>query len=104
MWGDRASAKAAHYCERKGEGFLEENWNSLSNLAFAYVGFTILTIGVADIIRLRRNERRRFRNHIIEWPGFTIYYALVVIYLFTSSFSFHAHRYVLQLTSIELLR
>ena len=92
MWGDSASEKAAHYCESKGEGFLQENWNSLSNLAFAYVGFTLLTIGVADCIRLRRKECRRRRNHVIEWPGFTIYFGLVVLYLFTSSFSFHAHR------------
>lgn len=60
--------------------------NTWSNLAFAYVGFYVIAIGLADI----GQRRSRSRGHLASTPGLSIFFGLACCFLGFSSGLFHA--------------
>ncbi len=60
--------------------------NTWSNLAFAYVGFYVIAIGLADI----RRRCDQSRGHLASTPGLSIFFGLACCFLGFSSGLFHA--------------
>lgn len=89
-------------CERVDEGaFMGEVWNSLSNLAFNYVGLVLIAAGVADAVRmgtlfpLARAQEAPLgahpRNHMVTFPLYSIFFGISCNLLGAFSFMFHAY-------------
>jgi hypothetical protein len=95
IWGEEITENG--YCERdRTHRFMEEHANSLSNLAFCAVGSVPIACGVADAYRpLYRSKSitKHFRrNHLVEFPLFSVLCGLSWWLMGIMSFSFHAHR------------
>mmetsp|Transcript_90 Transcript_90/g.76 ORF Transcript_90/g.76 Transcript_90/m.76 type:complete len:410 (+) Transcript_90:104-1333(+) len=111
VWGERKKDDWIHLCEESNEeNFLAQKSNSLSCFSFMIAGTMVLSCSIADF--LRRCYRKKhilncvsdiengsrinkseyiLRNHVTDWPAFSILYALGLMWGGIASFSMHSH-------------
>ena len=94
VWGELDDGED-DYCEISREHrFMTTHLNSISNLAFSLSGCVALGCGLADLVRAytRGPAIHTRRNHILEFPMFSLLCGVSWWMLGLMSFSFHAHR------------
>ena len=91
IWGARYQL---NYCEVDRQlRFMAEHQNSLSNLWFCAAGTVTMICGLADYLRpiLRSDKALQRRNHVLDFPIFSLLCGLNWWLLGVFSFAFHAH-------------
>lgn len=90
LWNAMALAggNTLHFCEfNRNDLIIKQIANTWSNLAYLFVGFILLSIGLKDHLFKKRHE---LNNLIARHPGFTVMLGVALIYLFIGSFFYHA--------------
>ena len=84
----QANGNAFKFCEmNRMDELIRQPANTWSNLGFFLVGLFTLTLGIHD---LKYAERKQSDNFLVRYPIFSIMFGASAIYLFVSSFFYHA--------------
>lgn len=83
-----ALGNAFNYCElSRPDQLIAQPSNTWSNLGFFVVALIILTLGVNDWRNKKKHDSPSF---IVNYPVFSVLFGIITLYIFISSFVYHA--------------